>query len=358
MGKANFIAYFKEDPVRKLFDFFESKLIAHRTKIFLFVNLLKFLILCGASSAYAASFNCNQSSRPQEKFICHNAEVSKLDDALAKAYRDQLGVLPRGVHSLVQASQRSWLNYWPMSCSSSPTSIKLDANSKECVLDAYRSRIKQLNEYHSIDSRITYQISEYRFIAATTAGEAPSKHTISFSQIIPQSPNDAFINAWLAKDLNKWRSGLDFDSDTEFFLTLVEFGKTILHAVEVQYFFGHGAAHPQTNKAHLYFLPNASRALQPGDFFAGNRWPEVLADFVFKKLQLKLGDNLQVSTAKELIPLIIQPSTWSIFKNSFGIEFNPYEVAPYSEGFVEVEVPLSLIRPYLTPFGKNAFESK
>ena len=41
-----------------------------------------------------------------------------------------------------------------------------------------------------------------------------------------------------------------------------------------------------------------------------------------------------------------------------GLEFNPYEVAPYSEGFVVIEVPLSLVRPYLTPFAKSVFQSK
>jgi hypothetical protein len=72
-------------------------------------------------------------------------------------------------------------------------------------------------------------------------------------------------------------------------------------------------------------------------------------------LQQKLGDNLQVSTAAELIPLISQSSSWSISKNSFGLEFNPYEVAPFSEGFVAIELPLALVRPYLTPFAKGFF---
>jgi len=28
-------------------------------------------------------------------------------------------------------------------------------------------------------------------------------------------------------------------------------------------------------------------------------------------------------------------------------------VAPYSEGMVEIKVPLSVIQPYLTPFGRK-----
>ena len=321
-------------------------------------SLLNLIILCVCNSAYSASFNCNQAFRPHEKFICQNEDVSKLDDALAKAYQEHMKVLSKDAQSLVQASQRSWLTYWPMTCSASSTALKLDSNSKDCVVDAYRIRITELNSSVAIEGRNTYKVSEYRYIAPKSADEAPSNHTISFPQVIAQSLNDASINAWLARDLRKWRAGLDLDSDTGLSVSLVATGVPLLHAIEVQYFFGHGAAHPQTNKAHLYFMPSAGRALNARDFFADKRWSAVLADFVFKKLQQKLGDNLQVNSAKELIPLLSQPSSWTISKNSFGLEFNPYEVEPYSEGFVEIEVPLSLVRPFFTPFAKSVFESK
>ena len=245
-----------------------------------------------------------------------------------------------------------------MTCSASPIALKLDASSKVCVLDAYRVRITELNASALIEGRATYNVSDYRYIAPKTKDEKPSNHNISFPQIVVQSRNDAFINNWLARDLNKWRSGLDVDSDTGLSVSLISSGITLLHAVEAQHFFGHGAAHPQTNKAHLYFMPSVGRALTVSDFFVDNKWTLVLADFVFKKLQQKLGDNLQVNTANELIPLISQPSSWSISKNSFGFEFNPYEVAPYSEGFVVIEVPLSVARPFLTPFAKSTFASK
>ena len=140
--------------------------------------------------------------------------MSKLDDALGKAYQEHMKLLPKNAQSLVQASQRSWLTYWPMTCSASSTALKLDANSKDCVVDAYRSRITDLKSSATIDGRNIYKVSEYRFIAPKTAVEAPSNHTISFPQVIAQSLNDASINAWLARDLKKWHAGLDLDSDT------------------------------------------------------------------------------------------------------------------------------------------------
>ena len=327
-------------------------------KKYLIGAILNILILSELNFAYAASFSCNQASIPQEKFICQNEDVSRLDVALAKAYQDQMKVLPKDAQSLVRTSQRSWLNYWPMTCSASPIALKLDATSTDCVLDAYRVRITELNANALIEGRATYNVSEYRYIPPKSKDEKPSNHNISFPQIVVQSRNDVFLNTWLARDLNKWRSGLDVDSDTGLSVSLVSSPDTLLHAIEVQYFFGHGAAHAQTNKVHLYFMPSAGRALNVSDFFADKRWGVVLADFVFQKLQQKLGDNLQVNTAKELINLMSQPSSWSISKNSFSFEFNPYEVAPYSEGFVLIELPLSVVHPYLTLFAKSTFESK
>ena len=100
-------------------------------------------------------------------------------------------------------------------------------------------------------------------------------------------------------------------------------------------------------------MSGAARPMNTSDFFSDPRWVEVVAQFVLKKLQQKLGDNMQVSAANELIPLISQSSSWSISKNSFGLEFNPYEVAPYSEGYVVIELPYALVRPYLTPFARS-----
>ena len=92
----------------------------------------------------AASFDCNRAARPQEKFICQHAEVSKLDEDLAKVYRDQTKILPREAQTMVLSSQRSWLAYWPRACSASPTSIELGADAIGCVGDQYRQRLKEL----------------------------------------------------------------------------------------------------------------------------------------------------------------------------------------------------------------------
>ena len=79
---------------------------------YIFFPLLNLIILCVFNFAHAASFNCNQASRPKEKSIYQNEDLSIPYDVLAKAYQEHVKVLSKDAQSLAQASQRSWLTCW------------------------------------------------------------------------------------------------------------------------------------------------------------------------------------------------------------------------------------------------------
>jgi DNA-directed RNA polymerase specialized sigma subunit len=57
----------------------------------LFVVIALFGLL--STQATAASFDCNKAASWVEKSVCSNAELSKLDDQLAKSYHDALASL-------------------------------------------------------------------------------------------------------------------------------------------------------------------------------------------------------------------------------------------------------------------------
>jgi len=322
---------------------------------FIIAAFASVIVLNCSTSAFAASFNCNQATRVQDKFICQNEEISRLDEAMAKAFREQIKKLPQESQFFVLSSQRSWLAYWPWQCSALPNTLKFEASANSCVADLYRERLQELNVPSLVTGRSSYTVSERRFLPPKNADESAAAHVISFPQINVKLSGDVAINSWLARDLNQWREGLDVDSDTDLSVTLISYHESLAQATEVLKFYGHGAAHPIQNKVHLYFLPTVGRTMQANDFFIDNRWVNVVANYVFKRLQLRLGDNLQIKMSKDLYPMINQVASWSIDNNSFALAFNQYEVAPYSEGIVEIKVPLSVIQPYLTPFGRKWF---
>jgi hypothetical protein len=147
---------------------------------------------------------------------------------------------------------------------------------------------------------------------------------------------------------------LDKDSNSELTVALTVFTPLLIQTTETATFFGHGAAHPQTGVAMHDFLPGEGHPMQVDDFFTDKGWVKGVASHFFKMLLERLSDNLQVKDTQELQALMAQPSRWLLNKGAFNLQFNPYEVGPYSEGFIEAQVPpVDLIRANLTPFGRD-----
>jgi len=62
-----------------------------------------------AGAAHAASFDCAKAGVKIEKMICQDAELSRLDGELAKAYAEALTAWDGKIAAYVRASQRAWV---------------------------------------------------------------------------------------------------------------------------------------------------------------------------------------------------------------------------------------------------------
>lgn len=60
-------------------------------------------------AAHAASFDCSKASSDVEKMICHNSELSSLDESLAKAYKSARAVLSEAEIVNLKSEQLAWL---------------------------------------------------------------------------------------------------------------------------------------------------------------------------------------------------------------------------------------------------------
>ena len=101
--------------------------------------------------AHAASFNCTKARTSIEKQICSDANLSVLDEELAKVYKK---VLQLSIHNKLskydgssnynffKQKQKKWLKARNKNCS------KYKGNEqKECLLSYYTSRIEKLKEF-------------------------------------------------------------------------------------------------------------------------------------------------------------------------------------------------------------------
>lgn len=108
----------------------------------LLLILLGWLMLSFA--AHAASFDCGKAQPKIEKMICADAELSRLDEEIAKVYGEVLKKFPD--EALLKKQQHGWL--------------KARNRCKEisCLSDYYRGRLAELNEANVFKAEESYTL--------------------------------------------------------------------------------------------------------------------------------------------------------------------------------------------------------
>lgn len=105
---------------------------------------LALLVMHISISVKAASFDCTKARSSMEKLICSDAELSALDESLAKNYIAARGRLSPSAAKVFSAGQLSWLRFHSTYCFVSYDASKADAvQAKHCLVDAYSERIKE-----------------------------------------------------------------------------------------------------------------------------------------------------------------------------------------------------------------------
>jgi len=102
-------------------------------------------------NANAASFDCNRASTDTEKTICANAELSKRDERLARAYREALSKITEAhAKKLLQEEQSAWPATRDKRCSTDETCLHLEYSDR--IIDLELSVARLAEEQQAIDS--------------------------------------------------------------------------------------------------------------------------------------------------------------------------------------------------------------
>ena len=78
-------------------------------KSIVFIAFLQMANFCLFSPAQAASFDCAKAKTRVERLVCADPELSRLDEAMALAYRDALLVWDGKIAGYVKMTQRGWV---------------------------------------------------------------------------------------------------------------------------------------------------------------------------------------------------------------------------------------------------------
>jgi len=95
-------------------------------------------------AAHAASFDCGKAQSTVEKMVCTDAELSRLDEEIAKVYGEVLKKFPD--EALLKKQQRGWLK------------ARNRCKDISCLSDYYRGRLAELNEANVFKAEESYAL--------------------------------------------------------------------------------------------------------------------------------------------------------------------------------------------------------
>jgi uncharacterized protein YecT (DUF1311 family) len=318
-----------------------------------------------ATDANAASFDCARAARPQEKLVCSDPVLSKLDEQMAATYWANRALLSEPGRRALLDGQRSWLRYWPRDCSAARATLAFDADAVKCATNRYEKRIEALKVDTAFDGRFTvYNVANYA-ARWTPSGEGRWFVVVGHAWIYPQidlaglGPADVrlakSVNAWLAPAPKAIRETMTDDASTSSTWTSLRVvSRNILGAKKEWEMFGDGALHSMEGLEDAYVDRRYMRPLRPEDIFQGKEWVPRLAALAFEELKKQLGDRLQVE-GTQLSPLVSSIDHWTLERDGLEIHFREYQVASYADGMPTITIPWAKVASYLTEFAKAEF---
>lgn len=172
--------------------------------------------------------------------------------------------------------------------------------------------------------------------------------TIAYPQV-GNPAADAELAIWAREQASAFTDGIRLIPTPppvpyELFITY-ETLKASSHVISVVFFISTsmGGAHPEPGMATFIYDKRDGRRLSYNDLFmTRDGIPEALSAICRKSLTEQLGDQADTAMLHAgTTPDMTNFDLFSLVRNGIRIYFPPYQAAPYSEGYLNVTIPLS-----------------
>src|SRR3569623_603057 len=326
--------------------------------------------------AQAASFDCAKAGTSFEKAICNSPDLSKQDVLLSQAYATALGGLSTDAAGAVKASQHSWLDYAARICSDDAQPIKGDYTTDQstCLGGEFTTRIRELEASKMQGGYRFYPVEKFLVekdpdAEADSYNKVATKHVLTgkidrdddlataFNAMTEQLRQDNDVqmgeDSHLFDKSGELATG-DTSADIDLNTSVKEVTSSRITLTTDNYWYGHGAAHGNYITTLAHFLVAEKRPLEASDVFKAKGWEKKFGKLVIDKAKADLGDEWQGDdTDGSLTKTIADPSRWDFTDAGLAVLFNPYEVASYARGQVEVVIPWGDLTDLVTATAQN-----
>jgi uncharacterized protein len=317
------------------------------------------------SSSQAASFDCSKASKPIEKEICRDKNLSDLDEKLAQAFSNSITQLSPSAHKKLTISQAKWVEYYSAYCKNNDDKSKKisSAMDTKCLANAYSERIKDLKA----TGKEIYGYKTYRVFDGTVRftkdylGGSPSPMNANitmaiYPQIDDTSPFGDKVNAFLsgsARENTTENEDPDLTGLEQFISTahqLTDDWVSLKEAAETM-----GGPYPNDYTTCGIFSKSLGRKLLIKDIFTSPKWQAAAISFAkqhFKNMAKK-NNEFRIDMVLNYEPLEVKlTDTFNYCLNESGFDVFGFFVHAVAS-FDGVKIPWKVVEPYLTAEAKS-----
>ncbi len=320
-----------------------------------------------AHAASGASFDCKKAVRPKEKAICADADLGKVDEEVAAAYRVARRKVSPAAAALMLGDQREWLRWLSTVCDAARS---VDAKKLAgCLVGPYRERAEVLEKAVLKRGETMFFTRTMYLAGADMSGEEsgapafPGFGTMEADWVQADSAEagwgvwNAAVERWAHEAFGDkgqpWRNEQAAGADGSVSVTLAQMTPDRVSVLVVQDSMGHGAAHPMEYAEEIHWLWKEQRELRADDVFrAGSGWRQVIARRCWAALQEEPGaDELLIKSSheKSFLTQVGSPRNWTLDRKGLTVSFQEYSVSPRAAPAPDVLVPWAALKPYVVP---------
>jgi uncharacterized protein len=310
-----------------------------------------------STQANAASFDCKKAASKMEKTVCSNPELSKLDDAMAKAYHDALASLSPEGQKETKEYQKQWFEEITPYCKAR-LKLKFVNDTVECLKDVYKKRTTQLQQ---ILIKFPDRIFRNVHVSLSENKETCPYFFVKRELVYPQieNPRDEDEKSWNTIVVQRANGALKNPIDNKCTdinakYTISFSNKHLISLQSEQFWYAHRTPHGYKNRISFSWLVEGNRELQASDLFDSKTgWRKKLVALVAQKLkeQAITDEAAYKIEPSTLMNIVTSPDCWVISKDGLGIQFGEYELGSRTSPLVIID--WKSLAPYISKNGHS-----
>lgn len=330
--------------------------------------LAVFLPVALTSNANAASFDCAKAKSAEEKAVCGDAKLSKLDDEIAENYRAAMAKLSSEGMKILRDGQRQWLKFVRAAC----VPVRHDGLAfQTCLQRSYETRRDDLRGVFQTIGPFKF-INAVRYEFVPVWKDDPTEECGNASQYrgggygkssYPRidSPKISAAMKWnrLIADIVEHGStfnensleSMDSCEDIDIQVDVRGASTDMISALYSLYAYSHGGAHGVQDEHNVNVLLASGALLTATDLFDETKsWEDFLTERATQRVREDLSARKigGASIKNEVMRSVVQtPERWSLTPQGLEVTFDKYDFDTNPDRPNPVLISWRELKPYL-----------